>query len=112
MIASAIANDGVMMEPKLLISATAPNGTQRAKLTSKVYRKPLTSDQAAILKDYMRAVVTGGTGTSAKISGTKVCGKTGSAELDGQEIARGTAEYNAAEQAKLSRRRARRYAMA
>lgn len=86
MIASAIANDGVMMEPKLLISATAPNGTQRAKLTSKVYRKPLTSDQAAILKDYMRAVVTGGTGTSAKISGTKVCGKTGSAEIDGQEF--------------------------
>ena len=70
----------------LLISATAPNGTQRAKLTSKVYRKPLTSDQAAILKDYMRAVVTGGTGTSAKISGKKVCGKTGSAEIDGQEF--------------------------
>ena len=86
MIASAIANDGVMMEPKLLISATAPNGTQRAKLTAKVYRKPITSDQAAILKDYMRAVVTGGTGTSAKISGTKVCGKTGSAEIDGQEF--------------------------
>lgn len=86
MIASAIANDGVMMEPKLLISATAPNGTERAKLTSKVYRKPLTSDQAAILKDYMRAVVTGGTGTSANIGGKKVCGKTGSAEIDGQEF--------------------------
>ena len=86
MIASAIANDGVMMEPKLLISATAPNGTQRAKLTSKVYRKPITPDQAAVLKDYMRAVVTGGTGASANISGKRVCGKTGSAEIDGQEF--------------------------
>ena len=85
MIASAIANDGVMMEPKALLSATAPNGTQRAGLTSKVYRKPLTAEQAAVLKDYMRAVVTGGTGASAAISGTKVCGKTGSAEIDGQE---------------------------
>ena len=86
MIASAIANDGVMMEPKLLISATAPNGTQRAGLTAKVYRKPLTADQAAVLKEYMRAVITGGTGTSANISGKKVCGKTGSAEIDGQEL--------------------------
>ena len=86
MIGAAIANDGVMMEPKLLISATAPNGTQRAGLTAKVYRKPLTPEQAAVLKEYMRAVVTGGTGTSANISGKKVCGKTGSAEIDGQEF--------------------------
>ena len=86
MIASAVANEGVMMEPKLLISATAPNGTQRASLTSKVYRKPINADQAAILKDYMRAVVASGTGTSAGISGKKVCGKTGSAEIDGQEF--------------------------
>ena len=85
MIAAAIANDGVMMEPKLLISATAPNSTQRAGLTAKVYRKPLTADHAAVLKDYMRAVVTGGTGTGAGISGKRVCGKTGSAEIDGQE---------------------------
>ncbi|MBR5110363.1 MAG: hypothetical protein IK099_09210 [Clostridia bacterium] len=85
MIAAAIANDGVMMEPKLLISATAPNSTQRAGLTAKVYRKPLTADQAAVLKEYMRAVVTGGTGTGAGISGKRVCGKTGSAEIDGQE---------------------------
>ena len=33
----------------------------------------------------MRAVVTGGTGTAANISGKKVCGKTGSAEIDTQE---------------------------
>lgn len=33
-------------------------------------------------------------------------------QLDGREVARGTAEYDAAEQSKLSRRRARRYAMA
>ncbi|MBR3016497.1 MAG: penicillin-binding protein 2 [Clostridia bacterium] len=85
MIAAAIANDGVMMEPKLLISATAPNGTQRAGLTAKVYRKPLTAGQAAVLKDYMRAVVTGGTGIGAGISGRRVCGKTGSAEIDGQD---------------------------
>ena len=86
LIAGAVANDGVIMEPRLLISATAPNGTQRIGFSAKQYRKPLTSDQAAVLKDYMRAVVTGGTGASASISGVLVCGKTGSAEIDGQEF--------------------------
>ena len=33
----------------------------------------------------MRSVVTGGTGTAAAVSGKKVCGKTGSAEIDTQE---------------------------
>lgn len=85
MIAAAIANDGVMMEPRLLLSATASNGARRAAISPRVYRKPLTAAQAAVLKEYMRAVITGGTGTAANIPGVKVCGKTGSAEIDGQE---------------------------
>lgn len=85
MIASAVANGGVMMEPRMLLSATAQNGTVRASFSPRTYRKALTENQAAVLKDYMRAVVTGGTGTAAQISGKKVCGKTGSAEIDTQE---------------------------
>ena len=85
MVASAVANGGVMMEPKLLLAATAPGGNQRAALTPKVYRRALTDAQAEVLKDYMRAVVTGGTGTAAAVAGKKVCGKTGSAEIDTQE---------------------------
>ena len=46
---------------------------------------PASAQQAAILKDYMRAVITSGTGTAANIPGVKVCGKTGSAEIDTQE---------------------------
>ncbi|MBR1585395.1 MAG: penicillin-binding protein 2 [Clostridia bacterium] len=85
MIASAVANKGVMMEPRMLLKATSQQGAVRAEFSTRVYRRPLTESQADVLKDYMRAVVTGGTGTAAQIAGKKVCGKTGSAELDNQE---------------------------
>ena len=85
MIASSIANGGVMMEPRTLIAVTSQSGAKRASFSQRVYRRPLTAAQAEILKGYMRGVVTGGTGTAAAISGVKVCGKTGSAEIDTQE---------------------------
>ena len=85
LIAGAVANGGVMMEPRMLLSAVSWSGVQRAGFSTRVYRKPLTEDQAGILKEYMRAVVTGGTGTAAAVPGVKVCGKTGSAELDTQQ---------------------------
>lgn len=87
LIAAAVANDGVMMEPRMLVSVSAASGRQRAAGASRVYRTPLTQEQAAVLKDYMYAVVneTGGTGVQAAIAGKRVCGKTGSAELDNQE---------------------------
>lgn len=85
LIASSIANGGVMMEPRTLIAVTAQSGARRMSFSEKVYRRPLTAAQAEILKGYMRGVVTGGTGTAAAVSGVKVCGKTGSAEIDTQE---------------------------
>lgn len=80
LIAAAIANDGVMMEPTLLRQATTPTGAVRAAFGSKVYRTVLSADVAATLQDYMRAVVTSGTGSKASVSGLTICGKTGSAE--------------------------------
>lgn len=85
MIAAAVANKGVMMEPRMLLRAVSQRGGVRAESSPRVYRRPLTEQQADILREYMRAAVTGGTGTRANIPGVKVCGKTGSAELDNQE---------------------------
>ncbi len=80
MIAGCVANEGVMMEPRLLQSVTGQQGVKRAMTDPKVYRQALAPDVAAVLRDDMYAVVQSGTGTRARISGLKVGGKTGSAE--------------------------------
>ena len=80
MIAGAIANDGVMMEPRLLMSATSSQGNSRSLLGARTYKRACTPATAQTIKDYMIACVTSGTGTQAKISGYTVAGKTGSAE--------------------------------
>lgn len=85
MIAASVANDGVMMEPRILLSAVSARGETRTEFAPRAYRTVMTEAHAAVLQEYMRAVVTGGTGTAAGISGVKVCGKTGSAEVDTQE---------------------------
>ena len=85
MITSSVANGGVMMEPMLLHSVLSPEGEVRTAFAPRVYQTVMTAETAAALKDYMRSVVTGGTGTRADIASVSVCGKTGSAEKDGQE---------------------------
>ena len=91
LVAAAIANDGVMMEPQLLLSAASSGGRVRASFSPRVYRTATTAANASVLQDYMRAVITGGTGTRAAVNGLTVCGKTGSAEssLKGQAITYG-----------------------
>ncbi len=91
LIAAAIANDGVMMEPTLLRQATTPTGALRDDFGPKVYRTALSPETAAVLQNYMRAVVTGGTGSRASVDGLTICGKTGSAESSrkGRDVTHG-----------------------
>lgn len=91
MVASAIANDGVMMEPRLLHSVDSFSGVNRAAFESKVYRTALSAESAQTIKDFMRSVVASGTGSRAAVDGLTICGKTGSAEssLDGQSVTHG-----------------------
>lgn len=91
LIAAAIANDGVMMEPTLLRQVTTPTGSLRDAFGPRVYRTALASETAATLQEYMRAVVTSGTGTRASVSNLTICGKTGSAESsrNGRDVTHG-----------------------
>jgi len=85
MIASSVANGGVMMEPRLLLSATGVNGVDRVKFEPIIYRTVMEPQTAATVREYMRSVVTSGTGRSAAVEGLSVCGKTGTAEIDTQD---------------------------
>lgn len=80
MIAGAIANDGMMMEPRLMLSATTAQGASRMLMPSRTYKRVCSPADAQALKSYMVACVEKGTGTQAKIKGMLVGGKTGSAE--------------------------------
>jgi penicillin-binding protein A len=84
MVAAGIANGGVMMEPRLLLSATSASGQVRQSFTSRVYKRCVSAEDAAVIAGYMRAVVTGGTGTEAFVQGMDIRGKTGTAEIDNQ----------------------------
>ena len=85
MIAASVANGGVMMEPRLLMKAVSSRGETRAAFEPIVYRNALPDSGADTVRAYMREVVTSGTGTAAGVSGLKVCGKTGTAEIDTQK---------------------------
>ena len=85
LVAAGIANDGVIMEPKLLLRARNQGGSLRYSYESKPYRTAVTKAQADIIADYMRQAVQNGTGTGAAVPGLNICGKTGSAQVDVQE---------------------------
>ena len=91
LIAAAIANDGLMMEPTLLRQTTTPTGAVRATFGPKEYRTALPTATAATLQQYMRAVVISGTGSRASVDGLAICGKTGSAESsrNGRDVTHG-----------------------
>lgn len=80
LITAAVANGGILMEPYLVEKVTNYTGTEISKNVPKSYRKLMTSDEAAQLKEYMRAVVEEGTGMLLSGQTYTAAGKTGTAE--------------------------------
>lgn len=85
MITSAIANDGVLKKSMLIDRIENHQGVQIKKYPENDYKRLMTSEEAAFLKEYMTEVVNSGTGS--KLSGLSytVAGKTGSAEYNNEK---------------------------
>lgn len=80
MVAGAIANDGVLMQPYLTGSVRAANLQTVWRHQATELSRPMTSQSAQELKKMMVSVVQNGTGTAAQIDGVTIGGKTGTAQ--------------------------------
>lgn len=80
LIVSAIANGGILMEPYIVDEIVNYTGTSVEKYMPKKYAELMSSEEAAVLKEYMKAVVDSGTGSALKNEYYSVAGKTGTAE--------------------------------
>ncbi len=79
-VAAAIANGGVIMNPYVVDSVLSPEGTQISKTAPKSLGQAISADTAREVTDAMVSVVESGTGGAASLSGVTVAGKTGTAE--------------------------------
>lgn len=82
---SAIANDGVLMEPHLIDRIVYPNGKEEKKAKPVQIRRVLKPETAQAMKKILQSVVEEGSGKRARIAGYQIAGKTGTAEKTTQE---------------------------
>ncbi|CAI9404664.1 peptidoglycan D,D-transpeptidase FtsI family protein [Aestuariimicrobium sp. T2.26MG-19.2B] len=82
MVASAIANDGKLMEPYLVSDVRAPNLQLVSSHHPTAIGQVMKPETAQMMQQMMVRVVEGGTGTRAQVSGLVIGGKTGTAQSD------------------------------
>lgn len=85
MVMSAIANNGVMMQPYLVENVKNIDGGVIKETKTSELSSPLKASECETLKKMLRKVITKGTGTRAYSSHYNVYGKTGSAEYNSEK---------------------------
>ena len=82
MVASAVANGGVLMKPRLAARAVDRDGRTVQRFAPESAGRAMSAQTASDVRDMMTQVVKEGTGTAAALQGISVAGKTGTAEKD------------------------------
>ena len=82
LVAEAIANQGVILQPHVVDCVLDPNGKVASRVGVQQYKRAVDPTTADTMRTFMLAVVNDprGTGTAAQIPGVPVAGKTGTAE--------------------------------
>lgn len=83
---SAIANNGVMMQPHILRAVLSPSGAVIKKVKSRVESRPASVQVAQEIQHMMTLEATKGTGVPAQVPGYIIAGKTGTSQkiINGQ----------------------------
>jgi peptidoglycan glycosyltransferase len=82
MVAGAIGNGGVLMQPRLTEKVVAKDGRVKDDVKPAQQARVMSRQAAGQLAQMMGNVVEEGTGTAAALSGIRAGGKTGTAEVD------------------------------
>ncbi|MGZ5383193.1 MAG: peptidoglycan D,D-transpeptidase FtsI family protein [Acidimicrobiia bacterium] len=80
LVAGAIANNGIIMEPRLVSGIFDAEGEVVSETEPALLQRAISPSTAAIISDLMERVVASGTGTRATVPNVRVAGKTGTAE--------------------------------
>lgn len=92
---AAIANHGMLMQPRLVKAVTDKNGEIIKSFPPREVRQAVSPETAAALSRMMHSVTReGGTGTLAAPAGYEVCGKTGTAQEINPDGTYRNCEYN------------------
>lgn len=84
LITSAVANGGILMKPYIIDRIENSKGKIITKNLPEFYAEFMSVDEADTIKEFMKKVVSEGTGTTSAVKGIQVAGKTGSAENEGK----------------------------
>jgi stage V sporulation protein D (sporulation-specific penicillin-binding protein) len=92
--ASAIANDGMLMQPRIALELRDDKGNTVHEFKPKMRRQVISPETARTLMQILESVVSEGTGSNAYVPGYRVAGKTGTAQkvvngryIDGKYVA-------------------------
>ena len=83
--AAAIANGGIAMNPYVVAQTLSPDGAVVSTTQSRSLGQAVSAQTAEQVKQAMLSVVEEGSGTAASVSGVKVAGKTGHAEASSNQ---------------------------
>ncbi len=88
-----LVNGGYFYQPRIVKKITDENGNTIEEFSPTLLRQTVCKETSDLLKQYMYATVTGGTGSTAKVDGYSMGGKTGTAQKIGEDGQRDKNNY-------------------